>query len=131
MSDRPSSDPQPSVVLDVDFGAGFFEFVLANIGTSVAHDITVGFSRKVIGAEGMPVTALPIFDQLRTLRPGKEVRIFIDSAVNLFRRRKTNVFAATVRWSSTSGDQYKATYRHDLDIYRGLPQVAPTGLNDA
>ena len=131
MSDRPSSDPQPWIVLDVDFGAGFFEFVLANIGTSVAHDITVSFSRKVIGAGGKSVTALPIFDQLRTLRPGKEVRIFIDSAVNLFRRRKTNVFGATVRWCDTSGEQYKATYRHDLDIYRGLPQVAPTGPNDA
>jgi hypothetical protein len=123
MSDRPPDSFQPVVVLDIDFGAGFFEMVLANVGRGVAHDVRVDFSRKVIGAEGRVVTALPVFDRLRTLRPGKEVRVFIDSAVNLFQRRKLNVFAATVRWTDSDGVEYKTMYRHDLDIYRGLPQM--------
>lgn len=123
MSDRPAACCHPLVVLDVDFGADLFEMVLANIGNAVAHDVRVNFSRKVIGAEGLVVTALPIFDRLRTVRPGKEVRVFVDSAVNLFKRRKLNGFAATVQWSDSDGANYKTTYRHDLDIYRGLPQM--------
>lgn len=123
MSDRPADSFQPAVVLDIDCGAGFFEMVLANVGRGVAHDVRVDFSRKVIGAEGRVVTELPVFDRLRTLRPGKEVRVFVDSAVNLFQRRKLNVFAATVRWTDSDGVEYKTMYRHDLDIYRGLPQM--------
>ena len=123
MSDGPSDDRLPLVVLDVDFGAGCFEMVIANVGSGVAHDVRVDFSRKLIGAEGRVVTALPIFDRLRTVRPGKEVRVFVDSAVNTFKRRKLNVFSATVRWSDSDGIEYKAMYRHDLDIYRGLPQM--------
>ncbi len=72
------------VILDVDYTQGVFEFVLVNVGTDAARDVSVSFSRKVIGADGRVITDLPIFERLRTLRPGKEIRVFVDSAAALF-----------------------------------------------
>jgi hypothetical protein len=110
------------VVLDVDYSGGAFEIVLVNIGAEVAHDVAVKFSRKVLGADGLVVTALPVFERLRTLRPDREIRVFIDTADALFRRRKTNAFSATVRWRDDAGQEHTARYRHDLDVYRSFPE---------
>lgn len=112
-----------SVVLDVDYNRGSFELVIANIGTDVAHEVRVEFSRTLVGARDTEVSALPVFRRLRTIRPGKEVRIFLDGALDLFRRRKTNTFTAIVRWQDTAGREAKAAFRHDLDAYRGMPEI--------
>ncbi len=120
MSERPGR--QPIVVLDVDYAKGSFELVVANIGDGVAHDIGVKFSRKLVGADGVVVTSLPVWTQLRTLRPGKEIRVFVDTATSLFAQRKVNTFDAAVRWQDTAGGEYTARYRHDLDIYRLFPE---------
>jgi hypothetical protein len=112
-----------NVVLDVDYRGGAFELVLSNIGSDVAHDIRVEFSRKLVGAGGTVVSALPLFQQLQTLRPGKEIRVFLDSASDLLRRRRTNSFGATVVWRDSASSDHKARYRHSLDAYRGLPEI--------
>lgn len=127
MSDQAPDIRQPLVVLDVDYSQGVFEIVLVNVGTDAARDVSVKFTRKVIGADGRVVTDLPIFQRLRTLRPGKEIRIFVDSAVALFRRRKSNAFGSVVRWRDATGKDHKASYRHDLDAYRDLPYRLPPG----
>ena len=122
MSDKRPDPRKALVVLDVDHVQGAFELVLVNLGTDTAHDIRVDFSRRVIGAGDTVVTDLPVFQRLRTLRPGKELRVFVDSAVALFRRRKSNVFGSVVTWRDARGEAHKASYRHDLDAYRGFPE---------
>lgn len=113
------------VVLDVDYERGAFELVIANVGTTVAHDIKVTFTRSLVGAGGNVVTKLPVFGHLRTLRPGKEVRIFLDSAASVFHRRKTNTFGCAVTWRNSAGKDHKANYQHDLDAYREMPERMP------
>jgi hypothetical protein len=122
MSTKPSRHGDAYVVLDVDFECGAFEVVLVNVGAGPAHDIGVKFSRKLIGADGLVITALPVFQRLRTLRPGKEIRVFVDTGDAVFRRRELNAFAATVRWRDSHGDEHTAHYQHDLDIYRNFPE---------
>ena len=125
MSDNTPSRGVPLVVLDVDYDRGAFELVLVNIGTAVAHDIRVKFTRALVGAGENVITDLPIFEHLRTLRPDKEVRVFLDAAATLFGRRKTNTFGAAVTWRDPAGKDHKANYRHDLDAYRCLPERLP------
>ncbi len=123
MTDRPPRDePEAGVVLDVDYTRGVFELVLVNVGDHVAHDVSVVFSRPLMGAHRRRVSELPIFRRLGVLRPGREIRIFLDSATDLLRRRKTNTFIVTVTWRDGRGRVQEARYRHDLDAYRGLPQ---------
>jgi hypothetical protein len=124
MTERPPLDtPEPGVVLDVDYTKGAFELVLVNVGDHVAHDVSVEFSRPLIGARNLRVSELPLFRRVGVLRPGREVRVFLDSATDLFRRRKSNTFRATVTWRDGGGQAHQAQYRHDLDAYRGFPEV--------
>lgn len=112
------------VVLDVDYIDGVFELVLVNVGPDVAHDVQVEFSHPLIGLGGqLDIRELNLWNRLRTLRPGKEIRVFLDSAANVFRRGKRNSFTATVTWRTDAAKQ-TADYRHDLESYRGMPDIA-------
>jgi hypothetical protein len=111
-------------VLDVDYIDGVFELVLVNLGPDIAHDVHVEFSHPLVGLGGqLDIRELNLWNRLRTLRPGKEIRVFLDSATNVFRRGKRNSFTATVTWASGATKQ-KAAYRHDLESYRGMPDIA-------
>jgi hypothetical protein len=111
-------------VLDVDYIDGVFELVLVNLGPDVAHDVHVEFSHPLVGLGGqLDIRELNLWNRLRTLRPSKEIRVFVDSASNVFRRSKRNSFTATVSWRTASTKQ-KADYRHDLESYRGMPDIA-------
>jgi hypothetical protein len=70
------------------------------------------------------VSELAVWTGLGTMRPGKEIRVFYDTAPNVFHRRGKNDFTATVTWTTAEGD-HKAAYRHDLDVYRDMPEVVP------
>jgi hypothetical protein len=132
MSDRPTSRiaevvaaevVAAEVVVDVDYRSGAFEIVIVNIGDAVAHDVKVKFSRNLVGARDVVVSELPIFQRLRTLPPGKQIRVFLDSADAVFRRRKTNTFSVVAYWNSADGTRSTASYTHDLDAYRDLPEM--------
>ncbi len=121
MTSRPTRGD--GVVLDVDYIDGVFELVLVNLGPGVAHDVRVEFSCPLVGVGGQfDMRELNLWKRLGTLRPGKEIRVFLDSAANVFRRGRRNSFTATVTWG-TADTKQKAEYRHDLEAYRGMPDI--------
>lgn len=125
MTDRLGSGD--GVVLDVDYLDGVFELVLVNLGREVAHDVRVEFSHPLIGLGGqIDLRELNLWRRLRLLRTGKEIRVFLDSGANVFRRGKRNSFTATVSWRTPAGKQ-QAAYRHDLEAYRGMPDIVRGG----
>lgn len=124
-TDRRSSlaQPRPHVVLDVDCDGGVFFLVLANVGDQIAYAVKVGFSDRLLGAGGtLKVSELGIFRGLPLLRPAKEIRVFLDSAPLFFQRDAGTRFEASVSYSDGDGATYEETFRHDLGIYRDLPE---------
>lgn len=114
----------PLVLLDLDHDAGAFELVLVNCGDEPALDIRVEFSRKLTGIGGSAVISeLPLWSGLGMLRPGKEIRVFLDAASNVFRKRSPRKFTATVTWRDLDGNTFDETYRHDLDAFRDVPEI--------
>ncbi len=114
----------PLVLLDLDYTAGAFELVLVNCGTAPAYDVRVRFSRELTGIGGSQVISeLPLWKRLSMLRPGKEIRVFLDSAPNVFRSRSNRRFSASVEWRDHDGAKHDATYQHDLDAYRDMPEI--------
>jgi hypothetical protein len=116
------------VVLDVDVEQQRVHLVLANCGDAVATDVQVKFSRELIGLGGsLEISGLPVFKHLGVLRPGRSMRIFWDAAPSLFAQRgQTAPFIATVSWNERLRARQQADYRHDLSIYRQLPEcLAP------
>jgi hypothetical protein len=112
------------VVLDVEVEQQRVHLVLANCGDAVATDVQVTFSRGLTALGGsLEISGLPVFKHLGVLRPGRSVRIFWDAAPSLFAERgQTAPFIATVSWNERLRARQQADYRHDLSIYRQLPE---------
>lgn len=112
------------IVLDVEVERGRVHLVLANCGDAVATEIRTEFSRPLVGPETTEVSALPVFRHLGVLRPGCMVRVFWDAAAALLAAGdRAAPFVATVSWRERTGAGHRAEYRHDLSIYRMLPQA--------
>ena len=125
------NEPHPAgsnVVLDVDYKSGAFELVLVNLGDDVAFDVRVEFSRPLHGAGGrIPISELPLWSRLTVLLPGKEIRVFFDTAPNVFRNRHKKKFSAKVTWRGATRQRFEAKYQHDLDAYRDMPEIVTRG----
>ncbi len=127
---KPDSDaddrPSPYVIVDVDYVNGAFVLVMRNVGERPAFQPRVGFSRKLVGVGGdVIVSELPIWSQLGLLAPGNSVRVFLDSAALVFRRKGSKRFRATVTYEDDAGLAHKRSYDHDLEAFQGLPQIEP------
>jgi hypothetical protein len=111
------------VVLDIEVDAGRAHLVLANCGDAAATEVVVEFSRPLAGIDdALPVSELPVFKRLGVLRPGQTLRIFWNSAPALLGSRDgSEPFVATVTWSERARPRQRASYRHDLSIYRRWP----------
>ena len=121
----PVAFPGPAeVVLDVDVADGGVFLVLHNLGGTVAHDVTVAFKPELVGVDKQVISALPLWKRLRTLRPGSEIRVFLNTThAILTSRRDTQRFAAVVSWRVDRKRVPPRTYEHDLSAFAGLPDV--------
>lgn len=118
------SDAAPVVLLDLDYIYGAFELVLVNIGTDAVSDVGVSFSRDLIGIGGTKVISnLPLWKHVHLLRPGREIRVFFDSAANVLRAGPQEPFSATVAWHTFDGERHTATYKHHFETYRDMPEI--------
>lgn len=121
----PLALPGPAdVVLDVEVANGGVFFVLHNLGGAVAHDVTVAFKPELIGVDKQVISALPLWKRLRTLRPGKEIKVFFNTThAVLAGKRETQQFTAVVSWRVDKKRVAPLTYQHDLGAFAGLPDV--------
>lgn len=118
----------PVVVLDLEYTEGVFELVLVNTGEEPAIDIGVKFSRKLTGLGGSKVISdLPLWNRLTLLRPGNEIRVFFDTANNVFRPGPQKKFTAKTAWHNSDGRRFQASYTHDFEAYRGMPEIIQPG----
>ena len=121
----PVAFPGPAeVVLDVDVADGGVFLVLHNLGGAVAHDVTVAFTPELIGVDKQVISALPLWKRLRTLRPGTEIKVFLNTThAILAARRDVHRFTAVVSWRVDKKRVVPRTYEHDLSAFAGLPDV--------
>ena len=68
-----------------------------------------------------------VWSGLPLLRAGKELRVFLDAAPLLFRRRQPTRFAATVRYTDRDGREFSRVFRHDLALWRDFGEVLRAG----
>lgn len=125
---RWSSRRSAEVVLDLDVEGGHAHLVLTNCGDAVAIDVRVKFSRPLTGIDGVVVSALPVFERLGVLRPGRTLRVLWNAAPALLARRdQAAPFSATVSWRERSSRaRQRAEYHHDPAIYRQWPESIGT-----
>jgi len=127
----PPEPSDPEVLLDVEHDRGCLFIVLANVGPATAFDVRVTFDRPLLGAGGtVDTTALGIFKELPMLRPGKEIRVFIDVARELLGRRGSKRVRAQVTYRTRAHKMLGEVFVHDLRLWRDWPEVR-FGAKDA
>lgn len=115
----------PEVLLDVTCEDGCLYLVLANDGAATAFGVTVTFKRPVMGAGGeVEVSAAGVWRRLPLLRQGREIRVFLDTARELFARRERRIVMANVEYGDRKGQRFREAFRHDLRIWQDFGEIA-------
>jgi len=95
---------------------------LRNIGQRPAIATSVKFDKKIVGLGGAKeISALPVFQRVEFLGPGREILVFVDQSHSYFTRKQPTKISARISYSDSEKQKYDATINHDLEIYRELP----------
>ncbi|MGH2572141.1 MAG: hypothetical protein ACRDGU_01405 [Actinomycetota bacterium] len=114
----------PIVIIDFTFDQGLLFVSLRNIGDLPAYRVSVQFGEPIYGLGGMKeISALPLFQNVEFLAPGKEILTFLDTASSYFGREQPTRIAAEVSWFDQQEELHRAVIRHDLGIYREIAFV--------
>jgi len=112
----------PYVVVDTALADGLLWLIVENVGDEPAHRISVRFSRRLMGLGGsVEISALPLFQDLGFLGPGRNHRVVLDRADLHLRNRRRHVFTAVVEFHDDRGRSQTTKQRHNLDIYQEYP----------
>jgi hypothetical protein len=123
---RPPEPGDPEVLLDVECVDGRLYLVLANVGEATAFDVRVEFKRPLPGVGGeVDIAALRVFRGLPLLRPGRELRVFVDTASALLQRKQSRILRAQVSYDSRYKRGLGERFRHDLRIWQDFGEVRP------
>lgn len=116
---------RPDVILEFLFDQGLLHLALRNIGDGPAIAISVKFDKKIFGLGGAKeISALPVFQRVEFLGPGREILVFVDQSHSYFARKQPSKISARVSYSGSEKRNYEVTINHDLEIYRELPYLA-------
>ena len=125
---------RPDVILEFLFDRGMLHLALRNIGDRPAIAISVKFDKKILGLGGAKeISALPVFQRVEFLGPGREILVFVDQSHSYFARKQPSKISARISYSDSEKQKYDATLNHDLEIYRDLPYLTlePHYINQA
>lgn len=124
MQARP--DDRPDVVVDFVYSEGRFFFSVRNLGPAPATSVVIKFKPAIRGAQGA-FSRLRIFQGIPFLTPGRELKLFIDSAAAYFKSKQPKRVTTRVRWQDEGGTAFSRTSEHDLGIYLQFPEALQTG----
>ena len=112
---RPPGPSDPEVLLDVELVDEKLYLVLVNAGPVTAFDVVVEFQKPLIGVGGeVVISEMKLFRHLPMLRPGKELRVFIDTRRELLARRQGKIVTARLVYRSRTERWLGEVFRHDL-----------------
>ena len=115
---------RPEVIVEFVFDRGLLHIAVRNIGTRPAVGVTIKFNDKIVGPDGKKdISALPLFNRIEFLGPGREISTFLGTRDSYFGRKQPTSISVRVSYTDSEKQLYEATINHDLDIYRDLAYV--------
>ena len=119
---------RPDVIIEFLFDQGLLHVALRNIGDRPAIAISVKFDKKIFGLGGAKeISALPVFQRVEFLGPGREILVFVDQSDSYFARKQPTKISARISYSDSEEHKHVVTINHDLEIYRELPYLVGDG----
>ncbi|MGH2374554.1 MAG: hypothetical protein ACRDIC_13940 [bacterium] len=119
---QPPVGPRPDVVAEFVYTQGRLFLSVRNIGPSPARSVVIRFKPPIRGAHGA-FSRLRVFQGTAFLGPGRELTLFVDSAVAYFNSNQPKHVTTRVSWEDESGAAFSRISEHDLEIYREFPEA--------
>ncbi len=126
--------PYVVVYFDMPRGEHFIYLVVKNIGRSIARDVKLQFSPRLIGISQEDFTNLPMIrDGIASMPPNHEIRTLVDSTVAFFNEKSDRPLTYQVNVSFYGGlkdTQRLSEHVLDLTAYKGLSWITRRGLHE-
>ena len=119
---KSSSSRRPEVIVEFLLDDELLFLAVRNIGDAPATRVRVRLEPSIRGLGGqLDVGGLALLRRLEFLGPGREIRALVDSLASYLERQEPRAVSATVSYADPRGRRYRATIRHDLAVFSGLP----------
>jgi hypothetical protein len=110
----------PEVIVDFECVRDSLSIVIANIGSSSAHRISIKCDKEILDFRGKQVTAMEIFRRLEFMPPGKRIGFFVNTFSAYVREKQPLRLAFTITYFDREQRKYTDVVRHNLAVFRGI-----------
>ena len=116
------------VILDFVFDSGLLFVSIRNISNRPVFSVSVQFDQDIFGVEGTKnISTLPLFQNIETLAPQKEILTFLDTSTSYFDRGEPTDISTTISYQDSDGTSHTTTLNHNLGIYREVGYIRKLG----
>lgn len=123
--DNSNASMLPEVIIDFEVEEDSLYMVIANVGQSSAHRISVRCNKEIKDFRDKQVTELPVMRRLPFMPPGKKIRLFVNRFSAYVKARQPMQMEFSITYSDRHASQQTDVIRHDLAVFKGI--ITPDG----
>ncbi len=110
----------PEMVIDFEVDEDSLYMVIANVGQSSAHRISVRCNKEIQDFRGRQVTEMPLLRRLGFMPPGKKIRLFVNKFSTYAKTRQPMQMEFSITYSDRHERKQTDVVRHDLAVFKGV-----------
>jgi hypothetical protein len=110
----------PEVIVDFDCKQDLLYMVIANVGSSSAHKISIEFDKEITDFRGRRLSQLDVFHHLEFLAPGKKIIFFVDELAKYIKRKQPVRISFSIAYFDRNGQSRRDFIRHNLTVFKDL-----------
>jgi hypothetical protein len=110
----------PEVIVDFDCKQDLLYMVIANVGSSSAHKVSIEFDKEIIDFRGRRLSQLDVFHHLEFLAPGKKITFFVDELAKYIKRKQPLRIGFSIAYIDRNGQSRRDFIRHNLTVFKDL-----------
>lgn len=119
-SDNEGARRLPEVIVDFECEEDSLFIVIANVGSSSAHRISIRCDKEIRDFRGKRITGMDIFRRLEFLPPGRRIRLFVNSFSAYLREKQPLRLEFVITYFDRERRKQTDVIVHNLAIFRGI-----------
>ena len=110
----------PEVIVDFDCRQDLLYMVIANVGSSSAHKVSIEFDKEITDFRGRRVSQLDVFHHLEFLAPGKKITFFVDELSRYIKRKQPLRIGFSITYFDRNAQSRCDRIRHNLTVFKDI-----------
>jgi hypothetical protein len=110
----------PEVIVDFECNRDLLYIVIANVGSSSAHKISIEFDKEIVDFRGKQLSQLDIFHHLEFLAPGKKIALFVDNLSGYIKRKQPLCVGFSITYFDRNGQGLCDHIGHNLRVFKDI-----------